>query len=146
MNPIKISPHLSVSAQLQIDDLVGLKNAGFKSVVCNRPDGESSEQVEFAKIQEAAQALGIQIEYLPVVSGQETSAIGDAFGHLLARLPSPTLAYCRSGMRSARLWAFAEAGRIPLTEILDTAHRSGFDLTGYTEKLKQTAAGQTDSK
>ena len=48
-----ITAKLSVSEQVLPQDLVGLSAAGFKSILCNRPDGEGADQPAFAEIEAA---------------------------------------------------------------------------------------------
>ncbi len=38
----ELTPELAVADQLTLDDLEAVKEAGFKAVVCNRPDEEVS--------------------------------------------------------------------------------------------------------
>ena len=38
-----LSPELSVSAQIRPEDLPALAAAGYRAVVCNRPDGEGAK-------------------------------------------------------------------------------------------------------
>ena len=108
MNAKPISPILSVSEQIRPEDVAVLFAAGFKSIVCNRPDGEGPDQPDFAEIEAAAKAAGIVAAYLPVVSGQIGDEDAAAFGSLLDSLPKPVLAFCRTGTRSATLWSLSE--------------------------------------
>ena len=101
----KLSPTLSVAAQIQPNDIPRLVAAGFKSIICNRPDGEDAGQPSFATIAAAVEAAGGMAVHLPVVSGAITPDQVRAFADLLARLPSPIFAYCRSGARCEMLWA-----------------------------------------
>ncbi|MEQ9123563.1 MAG: sulfur transferase domain-containing protein, partial [Alphaproteobacteria bacterium] len=39
MEAKRIDDALSVSPQVALDDLPALKIAGFRSIICNRPDG-----------------------------------------------------------------------------------------------------------
>ncbi|HWV05561.1 aminotransferase class V-fold PLP-dependent enzyme [Ralstonia sp.] len=98
------SSGLTASRQIVPADLKAIRNAGFRSVICNRPDGESSDQPAFEDIAAAARELGLEARYLPV----EPNGIGDAdvaaFGALVDTLPKPILAYCRSGNRASMLW------------------------------------------
>lgn len=130
-----LSPELSVSAQLRVEDLPALAAAGYRAIVCNRPDGEGADQPLFAEIERAAQALGLATAYMPVVSGKVEDAQGLAFRALCDRLPRPLLAYCRTGTRSATLWALAEAGRRPLPQILGGAQAAGYDLSGLVRRI-----------
>ena len=79
--------------------------AGFKSVVCNRPDFEHGpDQPTSAAMQAAAEAAGLQYRYLPVAGGWQSPEEIAAFAHLLDDLPKPMLAFCRSGARSTQLF------------------------------------------
>jgi alkylation response protein AidB-like acyl-CoA dehydrogenase len=48
-------------------------------------------------------------QYLPAIAGQITPGHGAAMARLLAELPAPVLAYCRSGARSTSLWQLARS-------------------------------------
>lgn len=126
---------LSVSAQISIADLPDLAQAGFKSIICNRPDGESADQPGYGEIATAAQALGLQARYLPAETGKVNDEQGAAFGKLMDELPKPVLAYCRTGMRSTTMWALASAGRLPLPSIMEAADRAGYDIKGLVRRI-----------
>jgi sulfide:quinone oxidoreductase len=125
-----INAGLSVSPQILPEDIAAIAAAGFRSVMCNRPDGEAADQPAFAEIEAAARAAGLEAAYLPVVSGQVKDTDAEAFATLFATLPKPVFAYCRSGTRSATLWSLAEAaqGR-PLPEIMAATKAAGYDMT-----------------
>ena len=53
----KISPSLSVSPQITAEDVAALAQAGFRSIINNRPDGESDDQPDTAAIATAAAAV-----------------------------------------------------------------------------------------
>ncbi|CAI8930526.1 TIGR01244 family sulfur transferase [Pseudomonas serboccidentalis] len=130
-----LAPGLSVSEQIFPNQLAELKEAGFRTVVCNRPDGEGSDQPLFAEIKRAAEAVGIEAHYLPAESGKVTDEQGIAFGKLLESLPKPVLAYCRSGMRSTTMWALSQAGKQSLPHIVETAKKAGFDMKGVIRRI-----------
>ena len=50
----RLAPALSVSEQILPSQLAELKAAGFRAIICNRPDGEGSDQPLFAEIKRAA--------------------------------------------------------------------------------------------
>ncbi len=112
MNINKLSDTVSVCPQISAGDLPAIKQAGFRSIICNRPDGEGVGQPSHAELAAAAEALGLELRYLPVVAGQLNAGDGQAFGALLKELSGPVLAYCRSGARSANLWSMAQAGPV----------------------------------
>lgn len=126
----KVTEQLSVSPQITADDVEAIKAAGFRSIICNRPDGEESGQPDFETIEAAAKASGLDIRYQPVMSGGLQQQDVDAFAALTDALPTPILAYCRSGTRCIMLWAHAEARKRPLPEVLGMARQAGYDLGG----------------
>lgn len=97
------STGLAASRQITPADLKAIRDAGFRSVICNRPDGESLDQPAFAQIAAAARELGLEARYLPVEPNHIGDAEVNAFGALVDALPKPILAYCRSGNRAATL-------------------------------------------
>ncbi|MFZ4759474.1 MAG: TIGR01244 family sulfur transferase [Burkholderiaceae bacterium] len=131
----KLTTELSVSPQITPHDLQAVRDAGFKSVICNRPDGEGADQPNFEEIEQAARVLGLQAHYLPAESGKVTDAQGVAFGTLLAGLPKPALAFCRTGMRSTTMWALSQSSQTPLAHIVERATAAGFDLKGVIRRI-----------
>jgi sulfide:quinone oxidoreductase len=140
-----ITPNLSVSEQVQPQDIAALAEAGFKAIICNRPDGEGADQPAFAEIEAAAQAAGLTAAYLPIVSGMVKDSDAVAFGALLDRLPGPVFAYCRTGTRSATLWSLSEGGRgRPLPEILAATKAAGYDMAGVVRRIANGGRTPTD--
>ncbi len=103
----KIDETCSVSAQIQPEDIAGIVAQGFKSIICNRPDGESHDQVPYATIAAAANKAGIPIRNIPVISGGLTMDDIAAMQIAIDELPKPIFAYCRSGARSGNLYNLA---------------------------------------
>jgi uncharacterized protein (TIGR01244 family) len=82
--------------------------AGFKSVINNRPDFEGGpEQPTSAAIETAALAVGMRYAYLPVHPAIQTPDEIARFADLLTQMPKPILAFCRSGTRSGKLYRAA---------------------------------------
>jgi sulfide:quinone oxidoreductase len=104
-----ITQSFSICGQIRPEDLASIAQAGFKSVICNRPDGEAADQPSFAQIGEAARAAGLQVRHLPVVPGQITEAHAREMASLRAQLPAPVLAFCRTGARSTSLWQLSQS-------------------------------------
>ncbi len=109
MDVRSLSPKLSVSPQLMPQDVQRAAQAGFKSIICNRPDGEESDQPSAADIRSAAEASGLSFAHVPAIAGALTDADARAMGAALRRLPGPVLAYCRSGSRAEKLATMAGA-------------------------------------
>lgn len=135
MQPRSLTPELSVAPQIEVADVATLAAQGFRSIVCNRPDGEGADQPAHEEIARAAQAAGLRLHYLPVESGKVDDATARQFGALMDELPKPVFAYCRTGMRSATLWALSQADRRPLPEILDRARQAQYDLSAVVRRI-----------
>lgn len=130
-----ISPEISVSAQITAGDIAAIKEAGFRSILSNRPDGEGADQPSFEEIAAAAKAAGLEAAYQPVTSGLiRDEDASDFAGHLRA-LPGPVLAYCRTGTRSATLWSLANAKDKPLADILSATKAAGYDMSGVARRI-----------
>ena len=54
-----LTAELSASKQILPEDMQAIKNAGFRAIICNRPDGEGADQPTFEEISKAAQAAGL---------------------------------------------------------------------------------------
>lgn len=130
-----LTPGIAVSAQIVADDIAAIAQAGFKSVICNRPDGEGADQPGFKEIEAAALKAGLHIRYLPAESGKVSDAQGMEFGRLVEELPKPVLAYCRTGMRSTTMWALSNAGKTALPSLIETAAKAGYDLKGLVRRI-----------
>lgn len=139
MNPVKLTPTLSVSSQITPQDLVEAAAAGFKSIINNRPDGEAPDQPRSDDIAATAHRLGLAYRAIPVVPGQLSDDQAASFRKALAEMPGPTLAFCRSGMRSTTLWALASAGDMRAEAILKTAADAGYDLSALRPRLESTS-------
>jgi len=136
-----IAPDLSVSPQLTVQDVGIAASQGFRSLIINRPDGESSDQPDREVIEEAARRHGMDVRYVPVVPGKVTDADVEAFDKAMHELPAPALAYCRTGTRSATLWALSQAGHLSTDAILKTAAGAGYDLSGLRARLDGSDKG-----
>jgi sulfide:quinone oxidoreductase len=129
MQPKSLTPTLSVSAQIQPQDVALLAAAGYRAIICNRPDGESADQPAFAEIAAAAKAAGLATAYQPIVTASLGPDDAVAFGALIDRLPGPILAYCRSGTRSTTLWTMVAAGRgVAHADIMTATAAAGYDM------------------
>jgi sulfide:quinone oxidoreductase len=135
MNIRKITDEFSVSPQISVSDVAGIAAAGFRTVICNRPDGESADQPRSDDVAAAVTASGMEWHMQPV--SQISRADVDAFGKLLAELPKPVLAFCRSGTRCTTLWTLSEIDKRPVDDILARTRAAGYDMAA----LVQRAAG-----
>lgn len=104
-----IAADVCVAPQLTPEAMAEAARLGFKSVVNNRPDFEGGpDQPTSASIGAAAQAAGLEYRHLPVAGGYQSPEEATQMAQLLLNLPRPVLMFCRSGARSARLYALAQ--------------------------------------
>jgi sulfide:quinone oxidoreductase len=136
----RLTDTLSVAPQISEADLATLAAQGFRSVINNRPDGESADQPASAVLAAAAARAGLVYREIPVVSGQLQDAQVTAFGAALAELPAPTLAFCRTGTRSTTLWALDAARVRPVADVVQTAAEAGYDLGALRPRLEKARA------
>jgi uncharacterized protein (TIGR01244 family) len=117
-----------VAGQIWPEDVAGAAALGVTMIVNNRPDDEEAGQPEGAEIAAAARAAGVEYRFVPVSTGISEAQIA-AMAEALQAAEGKVLAYCRSGTRSAYLWALARAR---LGESGDSlAHKAasaGYDL------------------
>ena len=141
----RISADLTVSPQITVADVKAIKAEGFRSIICNRPDGEGADQPGFEEIEAAARAAGLEARYLPITAGMVRDEDAEAFSDALRALPGPVLAYCRTGTRSATLWSLAQAGKRPMPEILAATKAAGYDMNGVARRIANGGRTPTDT-
>jgi len=131
----KVTDHFSVTPQLQVSDLLAAKLAGFKTIICNRPDDEGGpDQPSIAEMQKEAESLGLGFLALPF-AGMPSAEIAGQQGALIEAADAPVLAYCRSGTRSITAWALSQAGQGQSARIIAAGAQAGYDLTGLASFL-----------
>lgn len=103
----KIDDEVAVSGQISPEQVADIKAAGYKSIICNRPDGEDAEQPNYELIEAAAVEAGIAIRFIPVTKMGMTQENIEDTRTALDDLERPIYAYCRSGARSTNLYGMA---------------------------------------
>ncbi len=123
-----------VAGQIQASDIGELAAQGVAMIVNNRPDGEEPGQPASAEIAAAAEAAGLEYRYIPVAGGFSYAQIDEMADALDS---GPTLVFCRSGTRSAFLWAMARARRgAEPGDLVRMAADAGHDLRPILPYLK----------
>jgi sulfide:quinone oxidoreductase len=125
----ELEPGLSAAGALDRSNIEALAQAGIRTIVNNRPDGEDPGQLPAAEARRIAEGLGILYQHIPVTAASLSRADVDAFAAVLATAPTPLVFHCRSGTRSALLWALARMrdGADPLALVAEAA-RHGIDI------------------
>jgi len=107
LNYRKVDGDFVVAGQISTGDVAKIAEAGFKTIICARPDHEEPGQPDFAMIAKAAKEAGLKAVHIPV-----SGSIGE--GQLirmeaaLKDLPKPMFGYCRSGARAGSLYSSAK--------------------------------------
>ena len=103
MNIRKIDDSFSVTGQITTADVKALAEAGYRGIICARPDGEDAGQPTFAEIASAAESAGLKAVQIPVSGAPNESQLA-SFKEALADMDGPILGYCRSGGRAGNLY------------------------------------------
>ena len=141
----KINSVLSVSEQISPRDVALIAKQGFRSIICNRPDGEGADQPTFKEIEVMAKKAGLEASYIPIVAGKVQDEDSATFMKALTSMPGPTLAYCRTGTRSATLWSLGEGAKgTALPEILEATKSAGYDMSGVVRRIANGGKTPTD--
>ena len=116
--------------QITVSDVNDAAQAGFSTIINNRPEEESADQTTGADIAAAAEAAGLAYVAIPVTHAGfaewQVTAMADALG----KAEGKVLAYCRSGTRSTFLWALARASKGEHPAVLaEKAADAGYDLS-----------------
>ena len=118
---------LSVAGQIQPGDVADLAASGYTAIICNRPDDEESGQPSMDAVAAACEQVGVTFVRYPVTAlnfpGDDLTLMEDAMNS-----GDKTLAYCRSGARSANLWVATQAGDAR-TAAVERAQQFGIPLS-----------------
>ena len=125
----KLDEDFHVGPQITPGDVAELAEQGFGFIINNRPDVEEDGQPTGADIHEAAKEAGLGYAHVPVergISPAEVEAEADA---LVEAGDAKVFAFCRSGTRSALLWALAQrADGRDTDELRAKAEAAGYSL------------------
>ncbi|MGB7374109.1 TIGR01244 family sulfur transferase [Pontixanthobacter sp.] len=100
----QLGPVLTVTGQIAPPDVQALAELGYRSIIGNRPDGEEADQPDWQSIAVAAEQAGMDARHIPVGGDFTVQDQSARFARALADMPTPILAYCRTGNRSTQLF------------------------------------------
>ncbi|HZV84590.1 MAG TPA: TIGR01244 family sulfur transferase, partial [Brevundimonas sp.] len=128
MSPRPLSPTVWTSTQLAPETLPLLAQAGIRRIVSNRPDAEDPGQPTAAEMEVAANNAGLEFVWIPVTGLPGAGQIRSLADALSDR--APTVLFCRSGTRSAVIWAMSQRLNGADPDALRAAARAaGYDLS-----------------
>ncbi len=122
---------VSVAGRLDRADIDALAAEGVRTIINNRADGEDPGQLPATEARRLAEAHGIAYHHIPITAATLSRADVDAFAAALREAPAPVVAHCRSGTRSALLWALTRVreGDDALS-LISKAAQHGIDIAG----------------
>ncbi|WP_296819275.1 TIGR01244 family sulfur transferase [Brevundimonas sp.] len=122
-----------VAPQVRPEDMAAVAEAGVRTVVNNRPDGEEPGQPTSAQMEAAARSAGLAYATVPF-GGKPADADVAAMSKVLEDCDGPVLAFCRSGTRSAAVWARVQLARgAPKEELIEAGASAGYDLRPWLD-------------
>lgn len=135
-----ITPAYAVSPQISPEDAGAIAAAGYRMILCNRPDAEVPPPLQTGAIRAAAEAAGLAFVDNPVVHAalndpEARDALVQAQSQAIEQAGGPVLAYCASGTRSTVVWSLGQAGSMEAEEIIAAAGRAGYDMSGLRPHL-----------
>src|SRR3984893_19071787 len=86
-----------------------------------------------------------RLRHIPVVPGQIHDEDIANFSVALAELEAPVLAFCRTGTRSASLWALSAPAGVASSDLLSAARAAGYDLDALKPRLDARRQAATHS-
>jgi len=131
-----ITPTYAVSEQIDPSDFPAIVEAGFKTVICNRPDAEVPPHLHGANMSIAAEAAGVTFKILPLTHQTMTPENVAKQFEMVDAAGGPVLAYCASGTRCSVIWALSQSGKQSADDILRQTAQAGYDLSGLRNALK----------
>ncbi len=136
MEPRQITEDFSVAPQITPEDIPAIAAAGFRSIMCNRPDDEEPDQPHVSAVTEAARAAGLETCCVPFSSATMTEADVAAFRAALDEMPKPMLAYCRTGTRCTMMWSLVNYDTLGAETILRATSAAGYDMSSLLAQLQ----------
>lgn len=137
MDVRRLTDTVAVAPQITLAEVADVARLGFRMLINNRPDGEDPGQPSAREFEAAAHVAGIAYHHLPVAGLAIGAHDVHAFLALQALADGPVLAFCRSGVRSAMLWALARTGTDSTDQIITAATHAGYDLRGMRAMLER---------
>jgi uncharacterized protein (TIGR01244 family) len=135
-----ITPAFAVTSALQPADFAALRAQGIRCVISNRPDDEEAGQLNASAEASHAWREGMLFRHVPAAKHELfTDEIVDGMAHALQGCEGAIVAHCKSGQRSAILWAAATARTQSVDQVMQALSAAGFDLDLIRDDLDAQA-------
>jgi uncharacterized protein (TIGR01244 family) len=131
----RLDEKVMISGQIEPGDVARLKDEGVSMIICNRPDDEEPGQPSAAEIEDAAQQAGMQFRNIPIARGIGPSD-AKSMEEAIEAANGKILSYCRTGNRSALVWAIARRNQgVEVEELEKAAAQAGVGLAPVAHLL-----------
>jgi len=137
----QLSTAYAVSPQIDAANIAAIAEAGFKTIICNRPDAEVPPSHHSSVMAAEARKQGLAFVTNPVTHQGLNMQMVDTQKATMDGSDGPTLAYCASGTRSSIVWALGQAAEMSADDILAATAAAGYDLGGMRPQLGALAQG-----
>tara|TARA_E500000178_G_scaffold277033_1_gene276109 strand:- start:22 stop:441 length:420 start_codon:yes stop_codon:yes gene_type:complete len=130
----KVTDCFYVSPQIDVGSVHLAKKEGFDLIICNRPNNEEHDQVDYEVIKAEAVDQGLEFHFVPICLGNINLEAIQKTRQLLSK-KKKILAYCKTGTRSITLWACVQASCKCPDKIFENVRAAGYDLDYLREFL-----------
>jgi len=131
----RLCDNYAVSPQINPEDVEKIKEAGFGTIICNRPDMEIPPSHHASVVKKAAEAAGLKFVEIPLTHQTMSLELAKEQRAVIDACDGPAFAYCASGTRSSIVWALGQAEDQSSDAILDATSAAGYDLGGLRPTL-----------
>lgn len=107
LNINKLDVKFFVSGQISGSMMKEIADLGVKLIISNRPEGESYDQPSDNDLKIQAQSYSIEFKSIPFSSNTLTREKINTLSKTLDNNAGSALLYCKSGARSAIIWALS---------------------------------------
>ncbi len=137
---VNITPEFAIGPQVSLEDFERLRAAGFASILNARPDDEIGTYILSEEAEYNAHAIGLAYAHSPT-EGHEIfePEIIDRFERALVELPKPIFSHCKTGTRSAMLWALVAARHRDVDDVITTLRNAGQEFDFLEDELHESA-------
>ncbi len=136
----EITPRYFVSPQISVEDIPTLIEAGFTSILCNRPDQEIPPSHQADVMKDAAEAAGLTFVVNPLTHDSMTPDRLKLQRDTLESATGKVLAYCASGTRSTVAWVLGHADSQTADSLLNAAAQGGYQLEALRPHIEHIAS------
>ena len=109
MDITQLSTKYSSTGQITLNDLKIIKELGFKTIICFRPQTEDTEnQINQEDLKNEALKHNLVFLNIPVIPGNITPENVATFTQEMSSQQTPILGYCKSGGRAKGIYVAYE--------------------------------------